>query len=266
MLKSLTFNILSQRYLEPRDFFLEWSWRRGRILEMLNEFDCDIICLQDVELKDIKEDWSSLKSYIHHSHSSNNSKRKNPVGNITFWKHNLFILIHAEETVYAIYILLNHLKSSNYILICNLQLVGDSLKHKTSQLKTILRKVVDIREKYSINSIYICGDFKFDLLENDIVLLSSPRISKDSNTTMMDELSALNKSLNHWTSYSNLRYRSDNWILSNQPFENDIIFDQLFLETSEPCEVARFPNYVHPSNNLPIVFYIETKTKKIKLK
>lgn len=87
-MRLVTFNVMAQRFYKGK---LEWSDRIKRIVEILKNSRCDIICLQEVEIADFKKDYQELlDEYSFYGHQID-KRRTSPIGNFILWKKHLTV-------------------------------------------------------------------------------------------------------------------------------------------------------------------------------
>lgn len=75
---------LKYRYEYVDKDILSWEYRLPRIINKIKSYDPGIICLQEVELKSIENDFIVNFPEYNNYHHTINKKRSNDIGNITF--------------------------------------------------------------------------------------------------------------------------------------------------------------------------------------
>ena len=175
-LKVITYNALAQRFvgshMEDRyshitdPEILSWPMRLTKILKIITEYDPVIICLQEIELATIKEDFVDYFSEYDNIRHVEDKKRNSPIGNITFWKKELLPSVSTNVNSSGIFVRLFDVKSNRQILIGNVHLkAGLDGENNVKIRKSQIASAFNVIEKMSDDntSIIVCGDFN-DLL------------------------------------------------------------------------------------------------------
>lgn len=175
-MKIFSWNILAEKYYDERYELTKTNenspriptlYRREKIISIILEKDCDIVCLQEVGLLDISIFQKLFEDYDFIVHEIN-KKRTNEIGNLTLWKKNRFELLESSQTSTSIHAYLLDKKNQIKIFISNIHLkagLRSGQKERFNQLSSTLRRVEKIpkNNKYEF---FILGDFNDDLSEN----------------------------------------------------------------------------------------------------
>jgi mRNA deadenylase 3'-5' endonuclease subunit Ccr4 len=196
-IKIVSYNILSDCYVRVpgqfwnafeycRDEFLDWNNRLPKILSTLMNSNAHVICLQEVTLDFIDNEWTlpvwtnnlisngytailqGLTQKEWTKNAERNLKmvgRKNPTGLVTLYKHELFEEYapskHGAGSGISIFIRQKGtLSTSVSLAINNIHLVGDPSKFEmqVKQLDGVL-KHFNLSTSSSAIVEFICGDF-----------------------------------------------------------------------------------------------------------
>ena len=198
--KVFTYNILTEKYSSGFDYcpkpFLDWSYRKQKLLNEIVSSDADIICLQEVEARQFKEYFqpalSNSGSYdgVHYlesrSHDMTEEERHLYDGGAIFFKRDLFKL--EEEKVIefepialqrsqdeprsdfsrmlskdniAIIVRLMHIPSGQKLIVGNVHLHWNPEFCDVKLVQSIMRS--EELERYSLQhlnaAVILCGDF-----------------------------------------------------------------------------------------------------------
>lgn len=157
-----------------KDEILNWNNRLSKILKKIQFHSPDIICLQEVELKFIQENFiNNLQDYdnIHHTiwkkgDDKNLYKRTNDIGNITFWKKDIIKCLTGPKDAHnscAVFTELLYIDTNFKFLLINVHLLAglfDGVETRTKQILSCLKKT-----KNDVPTC-ICGDFNEELNMN----------------------------------------------------------------------------------------------------
>ena len=175
MISIVTWNTLAQRYVDPYlstrypyvsdHSILSWEYRLKSIQQKLTNLNPDIICLQEVELSTIENDFVNFFTEYDCFHHVVSKNRSNPIGNITLWKKSMFTSDKRDNNSCGIFVTLSITGKSEKFQIANIHLkAGLNLgKERIPQINSCIKKMNN-----DIPHI-ICGDFN-DILENDGLL------------------------------------------------------------------------------------------------
>lgn len=156
-MKIVTWNILAQRYSQS---LASWEDRLSQILDLINDLDADILCLQEVELATSKDDFQPLfEHYNHYSHQIS-KKRNNPIGNLTLWRKNNFTVHEQKSNSSAVKIVLSTEDSARKFQIINIHLKAGLYSKEDERIKQ-MQSVL----KLSTAGVPACivGDYNDDL-------------------------------------------------------------------------------------------------------
>ncbi|XP_057338510.1 CCR4-NOT transcription complex subunit 6-like [Microplitis mediator] len=107
----MSYNVLSSSYAAPRMYpycpkeYLDWETRGQSIINEINDYECDVICLQEVEMEAFLEFFSpklETKGYIgifapkSRARTMSDTKRRLVDGCAIFWKTEKFTLVSQE--------------------------------------------------------------------------------------------------------------------------------------------------------------------------
>lgn len=254
MISLITWNTLAQRYVDPYlltrypyvsdHSILEWSYRLNMIHQKLSYLNPDVICLQEVELATIDEDFVAFfddNGYDSYHHVINKN-RTNPIGNITLWKRSFFTCENKDSNSCGIFVTLSNTLSTTLphkinkkIQIANIHLkAGLTLgKERIPQLNSCIKKM----NKYIPN--IICGDFN-DLLEDNGLVKTVLDLNNYSCHMYENTCSVFNEE------YQSSKY----W-----PFDH-IATSNINIELL-PCEIEQnIPNSIEPSDHILVQFTV----------
>jgi len=166
-IKIISYNIMADVYTSPDKFpyvtdphILSWDYRLKLILQKIDDYDADIICLQEVEISKIPTDFIAHYPEYECIHHVINKKRKNIIGNMTFWRKNKFKMVSHELGSYGIFITLVY--DDFTFWLANIHLRAGKISgvaDRVCQIKSCLKKLPSIPS-------LICGDFNDPMAEN----------------------------------------------------------------------------------------------------
>lgn len=233
---------------DKKDSILNWNNRLNKILNKISDINPDIICLQEVELKYIHENFiNNLPNYdnIHHTiwkkeDNKNLYKRTNDIGNVTFWKKDIIKCLTEPKDAHnscAVFTELLHLDTNFKFLIINVHLLAglfDGIDTRTKQILSCLKKI-----KNDVPTC-ICGDFNEEL--NDA---SPNKIIFDKHNFTISPKQITCNVYSH--DLQNTFYYAFDHIVSNKL---DITVDTL------PTNKIQIPNETEPSDHRALTFTI----------
>ena len=187
---------------DERNILLSWDNRLTRLLAKIKEYNADIICLQEVDLETIQEDFiDNFPEYNNFHHTIWNKdtnkdsyKRVNTIGNITFWKNDKLNCITCPNNAVnscAIFTELVHIHSKFTFLLINVHLKAglDSCKvDRGYQLKSCCKKIKstvptcivgDFNEELDVNSPDNTITFAKDILDKYNFVIYPSQITCD---------------------------------------------------------------------------------------
>lgn len=304
-----TLNHVNDRYAHVKDkSILQWNYRYPLLIQKI--INHDIICLQEVELKNIptskilmnylknielsaykncpsktqeliNQKINSLKEendiystflipeleksnsvllnanpiaenfindlpdydYVHHMICNVKTnicdKYTNPIGNVTLWKKSKFDLVEFSLNSYGVFVKLKHIDTNIEFLLVNLHLKAGrylGIQDRNFQLKSCFKLC---NKKFKNNKTCIVGDF------NDELLLSS------LNWNIINE----NKFIIVESYPSCDLYNHQDDIHTYSTFDHIVSYG-LDVIVSNEIELIPFPNEIHPSDHLPLIFNI----------
>ncbi len=160
----VSWNTLAQCYFSYGQFKLRyphinfsnftWEKRLTLIREMLMNANPDIICLQEIELATIKQDFIDYLNDYYSCYHTINKNRKSKIGNLTLWKKSLEC-INTNISSCGIFVTL---KKNKEFQIVNIHLKAGWSKEneRIPQLKSVIKRMDKIPS-------IICGDFNDQL-------------------------------------------------------------------------------------------------------
>ena len=188
MTKILSYNVEAQRYNRKEDIiangmkYYEWNDRIKMILDIIQESDADIICLQEVEIATFEEDYKQLTTtkYNWFGHLSPNkvagttssevtssketppkvttTKKKklraSPIGNFILWKNAKFKSLESTITSCSVIVKFENLETH-----CTFKMSNVHLKAGISNPESIKTRISQLKSIQSHNPDIICGDF-----------------------------------------------------------------------------------------------------------
>ena len=164
MIKCMSWNILLQRWYErdkkDQKDFMPWSTRLELILDKIKSFDCDIICLQEVELTTAKSDFEPLFDTYDYIVHQIHKKRTSFMGNMILYRKSMFDLVDVDLRAYAIHVTVLHKETMEIIWLSNVHLragYNNGEEQRILQFNSCLK--VWKKNKYRG---CICGDFNDD--------------------------------------------------------------------------------------------------------
>jgi endonuclease/exonuclease/phosphatase family metal-dependent hydrolase len=173
----LTWNCLAQKFLNGKiktefehclgKMYSERKFRITKIHEILSLYDYDIICLQEVELNNIKNKdndiylpFSEEFKYILHSYyfiEQTFKKWNNGVGNVIMCKKDKFLIKTTESRSRALLCILEHIFTKKQLFIANVHLQA-GYSHEDERINQIIN-IVEKANTCGVPNIIICGDF-----------------------------------------------------------------------------------------------------------
>ncbi len=242
MITIVTYNTLAQRYVDLHirtgyphisDLdILTWDHRLKLIREKISNHNPDVICLQEVELKTITEDFVTyFAAYDSHAHSIR-KKRTNQIGNIILWKKS-FNAANLDFNSCGVFVTISD-PNGQCIRIGNIHLKAGNMSHETDRVN----QLVSCINKFGKNPGIICGDFN-DELEPE----RSLKKIFDQNKFILD--------VNYPTCYAfDLTYPYEYWA-----FDHVVSFNT-HVETFECALREKIPNGTEPSDHILVPFKV----------
>lgn len=228
-----------------KERILGWEHRLPKIIDRIAKINPDIICLQEIDLEDINENFiNNLAEYDCTNHiiwkpgmDKKIYKRTNDIGNAIFWKRNIFTKNNDSLNSCGVFAELCHIKSNFKFLMINVHLkagTDSGIETRMSQIESCCRKITKI-------PVVICGDFNEELDTNSPVreLLIKKNFTFCQSQITCDV---------YWhPEFKHYFHAFDHVISQNL----DICVETL----AEPTE--GFPNEDEPSDHYPLVFEIK---------
>jgi len=248
LLKVITYNTLAQRYVDKylhieNPDILAWPNRLKLIREQITNYNPDVICLQEVELASIEEDFVNYFADYDYAHHIMNKKRTNVIGNITLWKKSSLQCVKNNTNSCGVFTMLNDVRLDKNILLINIHLKAGLLSGeptRKTQIESCFKKIKNLTNEPM--SIIICGDF------NDI----------------LNPNSCLRKIIDDNKFNCSIPYPS--WCQSCKnidiepiflPFDH-VIWRDIVIETIPPKIYNSYiPNEKESSDHLPLYFIIK---------
>lgn len=221
-------------YVENKDFVLNWEHRLPRIIDKIKSYDPDIICLQEVELRNVEEDFIKHFPEYNNYHHDICKKRTNDIGNLCFWKKDKLSATEKSFNSCAVFIkfTINDLE----FLLINLHLKAglnsvECIATRVNQIRSCIKTVTNI-------PICICGDFNEQL---DDTAVSKELIAKQfiiSSLQITCNVYNYEKKEQNYYAFDHVVFRDLNVIV-------------------EPCpEAEPLPTINQPSDHFPLLFTI----------
>lgn len=256
MLKCMSWNILLQRWYE-RDKkndknFMVWSDRRELILDKIRSFDCDIVCLQEVDLATATSDFESLTDVYDYVVHEITKKRNSIMGNMILWKKSMFDLIDVDLRAYAIHATMKHKETKEIIWLSNVHLksgLQSGEEQRIQQFNSCLNVWMKNKHKACI-----CGDFNDNFMKDGLLLR---RINEFNDTLNKDGLSSkIFKYMGPPTCYGVEILSPLDHVTSSDvnPWYDPI--DQKY-EPFDKYLIVKIPNRDMPSDHYPIRFSLK---------
>ena len=171
----LSWNILAQYLFDSTpqwyqyvadDAPLSWPERFPRIMEEINLWKADIVCLQEVEFASYKDLEPSFQSCGYHGVMQSHKIRTgdHAYGVATFYKSQKFDLVDSIHRSRTMVSLLKEKSGSNcnneerIIAVLNCHLEGSPEKSVT-RVKQLQHSLHDLSTKHTHHNVILCGDF-----------------------------------------------------------------------------------------------------------
>lgn len=265
-----TWNILADRYSDvynsivPSEVLL-WSNRIKGIIKKIKELNSDILCLQEVELSKVNEDFIDLFSEYDFVKHEIDKKRDNPIGNMIMWKKEKFLSINTIRHSCAVHTILkpqNNNENENnpkliWVMCVHLKAgLSSGETMRVSQIKSCLEKF-NKWKKINGNGIgVICGDFNDKLLDgglvfNEMKLSGFEQTGKNNLTCMLrnGELFNFDHILVNSISIGDHIEKMDKVYLNARSL--------LTEQTKDKIEII--PNNDNPSDHFPVTLLMLTE-------
>jgi hypothetical protein len=250
-----SYNTLAQRYVDPYittrykfvpdPIILNWQFRLNLIRKKITDYNADVVCLQEVELSSIKEDFIDyLYNYGYDGYACHMiiKARINVIGNITFWKKSVLICAGHDTNSYGVFTMFDlagtNDRPGNKILIVNIHLKAGLIsgeKDRQFQMLSCMKKLF-------LDNIpsCICGDFNDDLRVNGPIhrILENNRFIcyGNENTCHVYDYSLDKSNFHSFDHIVSLGYRIK--MVKNEE------------------QLVPIPNIFEGSDHYPIIFYI----------
>lgn len=267
-IKVLSYNVLADRYAVPNpkypttfslrdryafiadedvDDILNWDNRLNRILNKIKFNDPDIICLQEIELETINEDFiDRLPEYnaVHHIIWNKDSpkvvyKRTNVIGNLTLWKKDKVECVNSKFNSCAVFteLICNNLQ----FLLINVHLkagLKSCQKERGSQIKSCIKE-------FKGTHTLITGDFNDQLIYN----------SDNTKEPYIKDILDTHKFV---ISPSELTCDVYNYELKEHTFYSfdHVVTYNLNVNVTPIPELSPIPSINEPSDHVPLIFEI----------
>ena len=170
----MTWNILAQQWYEDGHFtyskVIPWLTRLKTIVHKIKGLNCDIVCLQEVDLSTGKTDFADLMTDYDFVIHEINKKRNSPIGNMILWRRSEFDLLGSDLRSYAIHVILQHTKTNTEMWFSNVHLKAGLTSGETQRLSQF-ESCLSAWKKTLFRAC-ICGDFNDDL-KNDSLLVKA---------------------------------------------------------------------------------------------
>lgn len=242
-IRGVTYNIMAQRYINNTSNPSSIPAWNERLLMICSKVppNIDIICLQEVELADVKEIINYFRNYDYIVHELS-KKRTNVIGNITFYNKDTLSMITSDSNSCAVFGTFLHLETNKEFWLINLHLragLRSKQNERKSQLNSCLKKV-----NKNIPGI-LCGDFNDDFIEPNIIL---KQIIDKENLTC-NELGTHITCCVYEKTLSHSFYQFDHVIANN-----------LSIHIKGCSEPTVIPNEIEPSDHYPVEFVVFEST------
>jgi len=251
----MSWNILLQKWYERdnKEDIMSWSSRLKLILEKINSLECDIICLQEVDLENASTDFKSLTEEYGYVVHEINKKRSSIMGNMILWRKGMFDLVDANFKGYAIHARILYKDTNEILWISNVHLkagLQSGAEQRILQFNSCLKEWAKNKHKGCI-----CGDFNDDFNEDGLMFKRITEFNKD-----LDENKIL-KYIGMPTCYGvKLKYPFDHAITSGVSMNYDHIdqkYEPVIKSTPLIIPKVKFPNNSLPSDHYPIKFILK---------
>lgn len=250
-MKFFSWNILAEKYYDERYELTKSSeissriptpYRREKIISIILEKDCDIICLQEVGLRDISIFQKLFENYDFIVHEIN-KKRTNEIGNLTLWKKNRFELLASSQTSSAIHVHLLDKKDQIKIFISNIHLkagLRSGQNERSNQLSSTLKQIEKIPENDRDES-FILGDFNDNLSKNgELIKLIKDFQKSEPFDSCFVPFGLSRHNPNSFWKLDHLLFSSKNKILKNMEFSKKSIIPSLEIPSDHFWVIYEF--------------------------
>lgn len=167
----ITWNLLAPLYAPPNKYpriepsYLDWSYRKSKIVETIFESEADLVCLQEVQI----DLWEDFQACILPSPDSfvtviQNVTRQHPVCCVVMAKSDRWKIVSSESRSRALIVVLEDVTSSYvkrlYLVNVHLEAGYDKEATRLNQAKSLLKRLhhhVDDNDRNP--AIIIAGDF-----------------------------------------------------------------------------------------------------------
>ena len=274
MTKILSYNVEAQRYNRKEDIiangmkYYEWNDRIKMILDIIQESDADIICLQEVEIATFEEDYKQLTTtkYNWFGHLSPNkvagttssevtssketppkvttTKKKklraSPIGNFILWKNAKFKSLESTITSCSVIVKFENLETH-----CTFKMSNVHLKAGISNPESIKTRISQLKSIQSHNPDIICGDFNDNFEKNQEII----NLVKDFGYVVHNKyLTCFTLGTDHGANY----WCFDNFLTMSDKFNVNI-------PKCKSIQGLKIPDDSNPSDHIPLTIFIEQK-------
>mmetsp|Transcript_24514 Transcript_24514/g.37772 ORF Transcript_24514/g.37772 Transcript_24514/m.37772 type:complete len:407 (-) Transcript_24514:1178-2398(-) len=275
-LSLLSWNVLAPAYALPYKFpwvdpdSLEWGYRESRIVDMLQKADADVVCLQEMGVKE----WDSFLDKVRPTYNGvlQTMHRDHPVANAILYKPNVVQMVRTESRSRALIAVLRrppHLEEDQHqspLFLANLHLEAGNHKDDTrlSQIRSLFKRLkihcdkenIDIEDPLTSPAIVLVGDMNM-LPDTDLYTYVSTGVIPPNSSLKKSNAPASKALLPFRNAYEE--------IPPNPPlpltFGGGCVLDYVWVSKSvrlfetmpvEEWATLQLPSDQHPSDHLPI--------------
>ena len=182
----MTWNCLAQRWLNGKkdtEFahtelmeYAEKGARMDKVVDILKQYQYDIICLQEIEVDSFIRDFGVLLTESPYIYVQQSFKKNGiPIGNVVLYNKNKFELKWQNSRAGGLLVGLLHIETNKQLYIANVHLKAgyDHEYTRLCQIKKVIRNLERVTN-YT-DYIIICGDYnttdKMPLQNNELTVL-----------------------------------------------------------------------------------------------
>lgn len=238
-------------FIPDKEFILDFKNRLPRIINKIKTCNPDVICLQEIDLDTIKENFvDNFPEYDNFHHTIWNKetdkkmyKRTNTIGNITLWKRDVIKCITKNiDSVNscAIFTELIHINTNFQFLVINVHLkagLNSCAEERGHQIKSCLKK-------FTNTPTCICGDFNEEL-----------DVNSDNKIYVKDILDKHNFIITPPQITCDV-YWHENQTHYYHKFDHVVVYD-LDVVVEKCPDPTPIPNINEPSDHYPVIFNIK---------